>query len=237
MKNKSITLIYHSIGGADNREVGAGLYCVSVEKFREQMKYLARTVPFGDSPCITFDDGMLNNYTVAYPILKELGLKAYFFIIVSKVGTSGYMSWEQLKELKDAGMIIGSHGMGHKILVGLSNPELHYELGMSKRFLEFNLGYEVDYFSIPKGHYNKRVIDKIKEAGYKAVFTSDLKNTNDFTFGRIAVRGSWSIDYFSKVVSKGLSFKDRISEMAKGSAKRILSAKYYDSLRVKLLAR
>ena len=94
---KTKTLAYHSIG-APTAEAGAGLYCVSEESFRAQIGYLCSkigTVPIGDSPhfTITFDDGDITNYRNAYPILKEFGLNAYFFIIVATSGTDGYMEW------------------------------------------------------------------------------------------------------------------------------------------------
>ena len=68
----------------------------------------------------TFDDGLLDQYTHAYPMFKEAGLKATFFVIAGKVGDpNGYrskaerntplMTWEQIKEMSDGGMEIGSH--------------------------------------------------------------------------------------------------------------------------------
>lgn len=227
MKNKSITLMYHSIGGSDNKEAGAELYSVPMEKFREQMKIF--------SPCITFDDGLVDNYTNAYPILKELGLKAYFFIIVSKVGTSGYMSWEQIRELKDAGMSIGSHGMTHKLLTELEDKELSDEIKESKMILEKNLGQRIDYFSIPFGSYNAKIIEKIKEVGYKAVFTSNSRDNDKFRLGRIAVKSSWSSEYFARVVNGRIPLKSIASELLLSSAKKILGVKNYSKIRAKML--
>lgn len=225
MKNKSITLMYHSIGFAGDK-----LYAVAEDNFRQQMKFVNDTMTQGHTTqaCnnieLTFDDGLIDNYTVAFPILKKMGLKAYFFVIVSKIGTSGYMNWEQLKELKNAGMVIGCHGMTHKILTGLNNRALDYEIKASKMILEERLGIRIDYFSIPKGHYNRRVINALKEAGYKKVFTSDVTS-------RIAVRADWDLEYFIKVVNSGLSAKDRMKETVKNVSKRMLGAKRYNVIR------
>ena len=243
--------MYHSIGNLDNNEVGAELYCVSIEKFREQMEYLSGRVPLQyirvsplrgqtlqigkDSPCITFDDGLLDNYTSAYPILREFGLKAYFFILAGKLGMRRYMTWEQIKELSEAGMIIGSHGMTHRILTELSDRDLDYELKESKAILEKRLDRVIEYLSLPKGHYNQRVINKIKEAGYKAVFTSNPKDNDGFKFGRIPIKEKWNLGYFKQVVSGGLSLKDKMEELVKDSSKRILGARRYSRLREKLL--
>lgn len=224
-------LMYHAIGKNKISETGAELYSVPVDTFNEQVKLLK------EKDTITFDDGLEDNFTNAYPILKKLGLKAYFFVMPDKVGTKGYMGWEQLKELQNNGMIIGSHGMTHRILTGLNDTELNYELKESKRLLEEKLNTSIKYFSVPRGFYNNKVIAKLKEAGYKTVFTSDYNDNDGFKVGRIAVKNSWSLEYFKRVLKNGLSFKDKTKELAKTSTKRLLGAKLYDKIRAGLINR
>ena len=249
-------LMYHSIGQEAPDEIGAELYCVQVEKFREQVAYIAgdtKTQRHKDTRSqvvtrgqrhkvtskvvLTFDDGLLNNYTVAYPILKEHNLKAYFFIIVGKVGTAGYMNWEQIRELKDAGMIIGSHGMSHRILTELSEQELDFELRVSKKFLQEYLGDKIEFLSIPRGFVNKEVIEKAKELGYKAVFTSNAKDADGFKFGRITVKAYWGIKHFAGALDGKVPLKDRAGELVKKSSKRILGVRNYDRIRTSLLGK
>lgn len=226
MRNKFITLMYHSISNRSNGEIGSELYCVSKDNFKAQMEYLT-----GRNANITFDDGDISSYQYAYPILKKFGLKVYFFIILSKVGTKGYMNWEQIKELRDAGMIIGSHSMTHRILTELKDSDLDFELGTSKKFLEDNLGQPVDYFSIPRGFHNKNIIDLARQIGYKRVFTSNIKDTDGFKFGRIPVKRSWDLRHFIKVINNGATLKDRTETFIKNSAKDILGVKHYDRVR------
>lgn len=235
IKNSKI-LMYHSIAGFGNGEVGAGLYCVFVEKFKQQMEYLVHSSQLtAHSYVVTFDDGLLDSYTNAYPILKELGLKAYFFIIVSKIGTRGYMDWKQIKELKDEGMMIGSHGMTHQILTGLSEGDLDYEIRISQKILQEKLKCTIEYFSVPRGFYNQDVIKQVKDNGYKNVFTSNPKDDDGFKIGRIPIKGSWDMQYFIKVLNNGLSVKDRVGEIIKSSSKKILGVRNYDRLRTKIL--
>lgn len=236
MKVRQKILMYHSVGTSASQEIGAGLYCVSVTNFREQMQEVhSPQSMIHNKVTVTFDDGLEDNYTNAYPILREFGLKAYFFILVGRVGTRGYMNWQQILELKDGGMIIGSHGMSHRILTGLSDEELDYELGESKKVLENSLGKSVDYFSIPRGFCNKMVIEKAKKTGYKTVFTSNLKDRDGFKIGRIPVKGSWDLGYFIKVINRGYSIKDIAKEKLKNYAKIILGAKNYDRIRTRIL--
>jgi len=234
-KNNKI-LAYHSVGLSVDGEVGAGLYCVSVEKFKEQMKFVQSSrFKVQREILITFDDGLIDNYINAYPILKELGLKAYFFILVGKVGTDGYMNWGQIRELKEAEMIIGSHGMTHRILEGLSDEDIDYELRESKEILEEKLKAKVEYLSIPRGFANKNVNEKAKKAGYKSVFTSNPNDNDGFKRGRIAVKGNWSLEKFIYVINNGLPLKDKAVLAVQSSAKKVLGARKYDRIRSALL--
>ena len=234
-------LIYHSIGAHSQAEVGAGLYCVSADNFRKQMEYISKVIKSKErreeNIIVTFDDGLVDNYTSAYPILKELGIQAYFFILVSKIGTEGYMRWEQIKELHDNGMTVGSHGMTHRILTELNDRDLDYELKESKKILEQRLGLTIDYLSIPRGFYHQKVIQKAKEVGYKAIFTSDSKDNADFKIGRIPVKGNWDLTYFTRVLNGGVSLKDKTGQWLKNRSKKILGAKVYDILRTSLLTK
>jgi peptidoglycan/xylan/chitin deacetylase (PgdA/CDA1 family) len=230
--------MYHSIGGNCVSEAGAGLYCVPTDKFREQMTFIKQGLPPNVTvPVITFDDGLVDNFTNAYPILKELGLKAYFFVIADKIGTNGYMDWKQLKELSAAGMVIGSHGMTHRILTGLNIDDLAFEVWESKKIIEGKLNSPVEYFSAPKGYYNKKVAYAIKRAGYKKMFTSDLDKNKEFGFGRIAVRANWSEQYFKQVVTKGIPLKGRIINNIKKGAKKLLGNGLYHNFRQAVLSK
>ncbi len=236
MTSRDKVLAYHSVGERVVDEAGSGLYCVSVEDFRSQMKYVADsrkngTVPIFPNTTITFDDGDVTNYTHAYPILKEFGLKAYFFILVSRVRTPGYMTWDEIKALRDAGMAIGSHGMTHRILTGLNDGEIEHELKESKRVLEEMLGEKVKYISVPRGFYDKRAIKKAKEAGYEAVFTSDAASSGPYKRGRIVVRADWSLERFVKILENGYPLSHKVSRAMIDSAKYILGHAGYDKMR------
>ncbi|MBP7055549.1 MAG: polysaccharide deacetylase family protein [Candidatus Omnitrophica bacterium] len=221
-------LAYHSIGSPLAGEVGSELYCIPVENFRAQMEYLRNTQYTIHNTQITFDDGDITNYTHAFPVLKELGLTAYFFIIGGRIGSPGYMNWEQIKELRDAGMTIGSHGITHRILTGLTDSEIDYELRESKRILEENLNTTIEHLSIPRGFYDERIIQKADEIGYKTIFTSKE---------RVAVKADWDMDKFERMLFAKPSLDDKVMDFIKESSKRILGPKNYDILRTKILTR
>jgi len=239
---KMITLGYHSVEESPH-EVGAKLYCVRADNFKKQMEFIkALSIKESNKTgeiLITFDDGDVTNYKYAYPVLEEYALKAYFFIIAGFIGTKGYMSLEQIKELRGKGHIIGSHGMTHRILTTLSPGVLDFELKESKKILEEGLGEKVLNLSIPRAFYNKQILKAAYDLGYEKVFISDL---NDFrhkevtALGRILVKNNWDIEYFKLVIQQGIPVRVRFKEGMLSAAKRVLGAKRYDTIRAKLLS-
>jgi len=240
----NIIFMYHSI--SNNGEKSRDFYSVPVNSFREQMEYVAtspchRTVTSlaEEGVIITFDDGDMTNYTMAYPILKKLGLKAYFFIIPSRIGQAGHMGWEQIKELSNAGMMIGSHGMRHRILPTLSDKEIEEEFIDSKKILERKLRIPVEYLSIPRGFHNRKIIRKAKEAGYKAIFTSDLgfnteENFNLYNMRRIPIKKSLSIDRFQQILDERRIIREKIASIFKKASQMLLGFENYEKLVLRL---
>jgi peptidoglycan/xylan/chitin deacetylase (PgdA/CDA1 family) len=185
---------------------------------------------------ITFDDGEMNNFKNAFSILKQFGLGAYFFVTVSRIGKRGYMGWEELKELRDAGMTIGSHGLNHDILTTLKDRQIERELWDSKEILEHNLKVNIDYFSVPRGFYNKNIIETARRIGYKKVFVSViLQNSNEICLGRTAIRPNWSLARFEQALQGKIPLHETGIETAKNILKKTVRAEYYEKIRGLLL--
>ena len=94
----------------------------------------------------------------------------------------GFLEVHDLQELAAAGMKIGSHGLLHRSWRDLSDTELDEELRESRRRLEGVLGAPVDWAACPFGAYDRRVLRRVRAAGYRRLFTSD---------GGPAPRDSW----------------------------------------------
>jgi peptidoglycan/xylan/chitin deacetylase (PgdA/CDA1 family) len=133
---------------------------------------------------ITIDDGYNVGYTVAWPILKKFGYPFTMFIYTdyvrggSKAG-GGSMTWEQLAEMRDAGVSIQSHTVSHPDLrrkkAGASQASydewLWNELHGSKATIEERLGIKVIALALPYGLANDHVREVAGKAGYEMVFT------------------------------------------------------------------
>jgi peptidoglycan/xylan/chitin deacetylase (PgdA/CDA1 family) len=185
---------------------------------------------------LTFDDGEMNNFEEAFPVLQEFGFPGYFFIIAQRVGRHGYMGWEHLHALHEAGMVIGSHGFSHEILTNLQETQIQEELAASKKYLERNLEIPVESLSIPRGFCNDKILQMAYNAGYKNVFISERPAGLKFAcLSRVAVKSRWSLRRFIHALDGQTPAGDRIFDFLKNGFKRIGGGALYDWMRRTLL--
>jgi peptidoglycan/xylan/chitin deacetylase (PgdA/CDA1 family) len=87
-----------------------------------------------------------------------------------------YLSLEEIEEMKENGMYFGSHGYSHEWLGYLSVDQLELEIERSLNFQSKigNSGEDNLIMSYPYGNYNKIVIEKLSELGFKAGFTTEV---------------------------------------------------------------
>ncbi|MBW2714134.1 MAG: polysaccharide deacetylase family protein, partial [Deltaproteobacteria bacterium] len=79
---------------------------------------------------------------------------------------AGMMSWDQMRELANAGHEIGSHSVSHPILPNCDEEQIKFEAENSKKVLEQQLGSAVDSFCYPNGSWDETVVQAVREAGY-----------------------------------------------------------------------
>ena len=128
---------------------------------------------------ITFDDGYVDNYTNAYPILKKYNLKATIFIVTGFVSSrKGYLTWDQLREMEQHGIMAQSHTVTHAPLPELPDERIREELVQSKRTAEAELGHPIDFIAYPTGVHDLHIVSIAKEAGYRGGFTVKYGNVD-----------------------------------------------------------
>lgn len=172
-------LMYHSIGGHADGDT-AGLYSVDPRKFSEQMHFLyelerngnIRVVPFGQEEpgciSITFDDGYVDNLTIATPILEKLDFPFHIFITPDFIEKSqvGFLTIEQVKLLTKHDLVtLGIHGYTHKPLTEHSSSELVDQISRAIQWLSDTTGKSVTTLSYPHGKVNNLVTQVVAECG------------------------------------------------------------------------
>ncbi len=121
---------------------------------------------------ITIDDAFRSVYTEAWPRLRAAGLPFTLFVATDAIDRNfeGYMSWDQIRELQQAGVTIGSQTASH-MHMPISTPRQNGDdLARSNARFRTELGAAPTLFAYPFGEYGLAVRDKIVEAGFTAAF-------------------------------------------------------------------
>jgi peptidoglycan/xylan/chitin deacetylase (PgdA/CDA1 family) len=174
---------------------------------------------------VTFDDGDLGQAERAFPELAARGMSATFFVTTGWIGRPGYASWDQLREMRAAGMAIESHTHTHPFLSELDEAALRDELRRSRDLLDERLDQRTAMLALPGGDAPGVELRRLlAEQGYSVVATS-VWGINARASGarsadgirwvrRCTVRGAPSEDDFRAIVlgSAWLRLKRRSRE-------------------------
>lgn len=248
-------LMYHALEDethpAGAKDAGEQLYVLHVKQFREQMEYLQREgyrtflleelhsldVWPEKSVVLTFDDGHESNFTLALPILQEFGFKAHFFITTGWIGTPHFMTEEQIRELRRAGMSIGSHGTSHSFFTDLSASALCDELTESIKILSHIVGHAVKSFSAPGGRINGKIASVANNIGCVQICISlpryYYRKDSFKCVPRFAIRHNDSLNKFKSIIysSRFKLLYTLLHTYALNMAKTILGNNVYDKAR------
>lgn len=203
----TIALMYHAVGVSSGPGVDPH-YSVDVPRFSEQLALCssvggavisARDWLAGARGVIfTFDDGHESNHRFAFPALKAVGACADFFVNPAQVGTPGYATWAQLREMADAGMSIQSHGLDHSyFLTDLSPHHLREDLRRSREEIEQHVGHPVTLLAPPGGRSPGGLELVARECGYSHVLDSKpgrVVSEHDYTLSRLAVTANLALE-------------------------------------------
>jgi peptidoglycan/xylan/chitin deacetylase (PgdA/CDA1 family) len=179
-------LMYHYVGNNPNpADRQRDTLSISPDKFEAQVKYLRdngytsisldtlyaalkKQTSLPAKPVIlTFDDGYIDFYVNAYPILKAYNISATVFVITGFVGQPAYLTWPQIKEMSDSQSIsIEAHTVHHSHLPSISDDAAVYELAESKKMLEQMLGIPVNFIAYPFGSTDERIMNIAKNVGF-----------------------------------------------------------------------
>jgi peptidoglycan/xylan/chitin deacetylase (PgdA/CDA1 family) len=179
-----VCLIYHDVTEGAPAAGGRGYFAVSAASFARQLDLIRDTGLRGcsiaralEQPAgalaISFDDGDLGQAVRAFPALAARGMTATFFVTTSWMGTPGYASWAQLREMRAAGMSIQSHTHTHPFLSELDASRLRDELRRSRETLDEQLEQRTTMIAFPGGDAPRPALRHLlADEGYEFVATS-----------------------------------------------------------------
>ena len=124
---------------------------------------------------LTFDDGTRDFLTEVLPVISRLGLPATLYVSPARIGERGFLTWEEARTVRDAGVHIGSHGLDHRSLGTMSSQEVWTQVSESRRMLEDRLGVVVTSLAYPYGtvrDFSEAVKENLRRAGYRSACTS-----------------------------------------------------------------
>ncbi len=210
-----VVLLYHRV-----RDDLRDSLTVGIEQFDAQMRWVARRYPVVDitdvvagrvprdtrrpAVAVTFDDGYLDNYEHAFPILLRHRIPAAFFVPTGRIGTDGAlehdlrrlgrglpsMSWDHLREMLAAGFTVGSHTVTHLDCGRADLGQVRAELRESRDVLAERLGVLRPVFAYPYGgreNMTPQALEVVREEGYAGCLSA-YGGVNDGRFDPFDVR-------------------------------------------------
>jgi peptidoglycan/xylan/chitin deacetylase (PgdA/CDA1 family) len=156
-----------------------------IKHYREHDEFPARGIT------VTFDDGWKDNFTYAFPVMRELGVKATIFLVPDVIGKTTaqvtaegegareHLSAENIVEMSQNGIEFGSHSLTHLLLNQASPSEVEKEVRESKSFIENLVQKSCETFAYPAGFFTETAKKAVAEAGYTAAFTTVYGSADD----------------------------------------------------------
>jgi peptidoglycan/xylan/chitin deacetylase (PgdA/CDA1 family) len=196
-------------------------YVVSVDQFKRQVQWLKdegyQTITITDlveairygkylphKPIIvTFDDGYLDVYQNAYPILQEAGYTATMYLIENAINDHGYISDAIIEELSTAGWEFGNHSATHAYLPSSKNMEDEVCASRARLIEKYDLPF--DSFAYPYAAKDEGSIQAVKDCGYTSgagngSFTIHVEERN-FFLSRREIKSYFDMQRFITTVT------------------------------------
>ncbi len=120
---------------------------------------------------LTIDDAFESFFVNAWPILKNKKIPFILFVSTREVGKNGYMTWDQIREIKSSGLAtIGNHSHSHDYLIDWNIDEIKSDLVTSINIFKKEIGHSPNLFSYPFGEYSLDMKKLVSDLNFKFAF-------------------------------------------------------------------
>lgn len=154
-----------------------GYHTISAEELVNALT--AHTQLPANSIVVTMDDGYLDNYVYAYPVMQKYHLIGNLMVptglLGNTSGTNSYYSWDQLKEMVGSGIMFAyNHTWSHYAMASGPTDKDIFEMKTAQEQLQQHLGKVYPLFVYPYGSGQTLgwVQQLVKANGFVAAFST-----------------------------------------------------------------
>jgi len=179
---------------------------------RDLYNYLAIGTDLPANPIVlTFDDGYVDNYTNAFPILQKYGMTGTFFVLTGPAddGEAAYLTWDMITEMSNAGMDMQLHSRDHLDMRNRPFDWLVFQIIGGRQSIEGHTGKPVIFMAYPSGKYDANVLRFLRDNNFWAAVTTASGVTHDLSepllWDRVRISGQLDLPGFARMLSLDLA--------------------------------
>ena len=184
VKNSATVFMYHKFGVSKYPSTSVTIDQLNshIEELTKE-KYTIKSLDFiidtilndGDLPentiGISVDDADKSFLEVGWPLFKKNNIPVTLFVTTGTISNNQkYINWDQIRKLKEEGVVIGAHSHTHAHMPDVSIDELRKEIELSNKIFLKELGEIPSLFAYPYGETSSEIIELIKEYKFKVAF-------------------------------------------------------------------
>ena len=120
---------------------------------------------------ISVDDADKSFLEVGWPLFKKNNIPVTLFVTTGTISNNEkYINWDQIRKLKEEGVVIGAHSHTHAHMPDISIEEVRNEIETSNKIFLKELGEIPTLFAFPYGETTDEIIELVKEFKFKVAF-------------------------------------------------------------------
>ena len=184
VKNSATVFMYHKFGVSKYPSTSVTIDQLNshIEELTKE-KYTIKSLNFiidtiindGDLPDntigISVDDADKSFLEVGWPLFKKNNIPVTLFVTTGTISNNQkYINWDQIRKLKEEGVIIGAHSHTHAHMPDISIEEVRNEIETSNKIFLKELGEIPTLFAFPYGETTDEIIELVKEFKFKVAF-------------------------------------------------------------------